>query len=90
VKRIIRAALLSLGLATAAGAAEKTDTLKIDGFHSSGDAYKAEQAVRSVKGVVRASADKGTGQLTVTYDDAATNRSAIEKAVAGAGYSVKK
>jgi copper chaperone CopZ len=90
VKRTIRTALLSLGLAGSAIAAQKTDTLKIDGWHSSGDAYKAEQAVRGVKGVVKADADKRTGVLTVTYDDAATNRSAIEKAVAGAGYSVKK
>jgi copper chaperone CopZ len=90
VKRIIRAALLSFGLATAAGAAEKTDTLKVDGWHSSGDAYKSEQAVRAVKGVVRVSTDKDKSELTVTWDDAATNRPAIEKAVAGAGYSVKK
>jgi len=90
VKRTIRAALFSLGLATAAGAAEKTETVKVDGWHSSGDAYKTEQALRSLKGVVRAAADRGKGEVTVTYDDAATNRSAIEKAVAGAGYAVKK
>jgi copper chaperone CopZ len=90
VKRTIRAALLSLGLGTAAAAAQKTDTLKVDGWHSSGDAYKAEQAVRGVKGVVKVASDKGKAELTVTYDDAATNRAAIEKAVAGAGYSVKK
>jgi len=90
VKRIIRTALLFLGLGTAVAAAQKTDTIKVDGWHSSGDAYKAEQAVRAVKGVVKADADKRGGVLTVTYDDAATNRAAIEKAVAGAGYSVKK
>ena len=90
MKRTIRTALLSLALGTAAAAAEKTDSIKVEGWHSSGDAYKAEQAVRGVKGVVKADADKRTGVLTVTYDDAATNRSAIEKAVAGAGYSVKK
>jgi periplasmic mercuric ion binding protein len=90
VKRTIRAALLSLGLVASAQAAEKTETLKVDGWHSSGDAYKTEQAVRSVKGVMRASADKGKGEVTVTYDDAHTSRAAIEKAVAGAGYSVKK
>ena len=90
MKRTIRAALLSLGLAVAAAAAQKADTLKVDGWHSSGDAYKAEQAVRAVKGVSKASADKAKGELTVTYDDAATSRAAIEKAVAGAGYSVKK
>jgi periplasmic mercuric ion binding protein len=90
VKRTIRAALLSLGLVTAAHAAEKTETLKVDGWHSSGDAYKTEQAVRSVKGVTRAAADKGKGEVTVTYDDAHTSRAAIEKAVASAGYAVKR
>jgi len=90
VKRTIRAALLFLGLATAAAAAQKTDTLKVDGWHSSGDIYKSEQAVRAVKGVAKVSSDKGKAELTVTYDDATTSRAAIEKAVAGAGYSVKK
>jgi len=90
VKRTFRAALLFLGLATVAAAAQKTDTLKVAGWHSSGDAYKSEQAVRAVKGVVRVETDKVKAELTVTYDDAATNRAAIEKAVAGAGYSVKK
>jgi copper chaperone CopZ len=90
VKRTIRAALLFLGLATAGRAAEKTETLKVDGWHSSGDAYKTEAALRSLKGVKQCSADKGKGEVTVTYDDAATNRGAIEKAVASAGYAVKK
>lgn len=90
MKRTVRAALLSLGLVTAARAAEKTETLKVDGWHSSGDAYKTEAALRSLKGVVRASADKNKGEVTVTYDDAATNKAAIEKAVSGAGYAVKK
>ena len=39
---------------------------------------------------MRVETDKVKAELTVTYDDAATNRAAIEKAVAGAGYSVKK
>ena len=90
MKRSFRAALLSFALATAALAAEKTETLKIDGWHSSGDAYKTELAVRSLKGVASAAADRGKSELTVTYDDAVTNRSAIDKAVAGAGYAVKK
>ena len=90
MKRTIGAALLSLALAGSAVAAQKTETIKVDGWHSSGDAYKTEAALRSVKGVKQCSANKGTGEVTVTYDDAATNRAAIEKAVASAGYAVKK
>jgi copper chaperone CopZ len=90
VKRTIGAVLLSWGLATAALAADKTETLKVDGWHSSGDAYKTEQAVRALKGVKNAAVDRRKGEVTVTYDDGATNRSAIEKAVAGAGYAIKK
>ena len=90
MKRTIGAALLSLALAGSAVAAQKTETIKVDGWHSSGDAYKTELALRAVKGVVKADADRGQSAVIVTYDDSATNRSALEKAVSGAGYSVKK
>jgi copper chaperone CopZ len=90
VKGTMRAALLSLALAGSAVAAQKTETIKVDGWHSSGDAYKTELALRAVKGVVKADADHVKKEVVVTYEDVATNRPALEKAVAGAGYAVKK
>src|SRR5262249_55416252 len=85
MKMLLAALLLSL----AVQAAEQTLTLKVDGWHSKGDAYKTEQAVREVKGVTRASADVAAKQITVVYDDAAASAGSIEKAIAGAGYAAR-
>lgn len=85
----MRALLIALALSFAAQAAEQRLTLKIDGWHSKGDAYKTERAVREVKGVIAAASDVAGKQLTVTYDDGVTSPAAIEKAVADAGYSTR-
>jgi copper chaperone CopZ len=82
----MRTLLAVFALALAAHAAEQTLTLKVDGWHSKGDAYKTEQAVRGVKGVTRASADPAAKQITVVYDDAAANAGSIQKAISEAGY----
>jgi copper chaperone CopZ len=71
-------------------AAEKTETIKVAGWHSKGDAYKTEAALRAVKGVSDASADFGKAAVTVKYDDAHASRQRLEKAIADAGYSATK
>ena len=81
-----QSAMLAFAMAAAASAAEQSLTLKVEGWHSKGDAYKTEQAVRQVKGVRSASSDSGARQLTVVYDDAATSVAEIQKAVVSAGY----
>jgi copper chaperone CopZ len=83
----IRATLFALALAGAAAAAEQSLTLKIDGFHSKGDAYKVELAVRGVKGVRSATADASTKELAVVFDDAVTSEAEVRKAIIAAGYS---
>jgi copper chaperone CopZ len=83
----MKAFIAALALAFAVHAAEQTLTLKVEGWHSKGDAYKTEQAVRAVKGVQSASADPANKQLTVTYDDAAASPAAIQKAISEAGYT---
>jgi len=83
----VKALIAGLALSLAAHAAEQTLTLKINGWHSKGDAFKTEQAVREVKGVTGASANMAGKQLTVTYDDAVASPAAIAKAVSDAGYS---
>jgi copper chaperone CopZ len=80
----------ALSLPPAARAAEKTDTIKIVGWHSKGDAYKTEVAVRSVKGVSNASADYARTVVVVTYDDKQASRQQVEKAIGDAGYSAGK
>ena len=84
---------LALGVLLCAGllrAAEKTETIKVSGWHSKGDAYKTEAALRAVKGVSNASADFAKGAVTVTYEDTQASRQRLEKAVADAGYSATK
>jgi copper chaperone CopZ len=71
-------------------AADKTETIKVAGWHSKGDAYKTEAALRAVKGVSNASADFGKAAVTVKYDDAQASRQRLERAIADAGYSAAK
>jgi copper chaperone CopZ len=85
----MRATWAALLLSLAAQAADQTLHLRIDGWHSKGDAYKTEQAVRGVKGVRDVSADLAKKELTVTFDDSLASSAAIEKAVGEAGYAAK-
>ena len=80
----------ALSLPPAARAAEKTETIKVVGWHSKGDAYKTEVAVRAVKGVSNASADYARTIIVVTYDDKQATRQQLDKAVGDAGYSTGK
>lgn len=77
---------LALALAFAVQAAEQSLSLKVEGWHSKGDGYKTEQAVRAVKGVTNVSADSGRKVLTVTYDDQVASPATIQKAISEAGY----
>jgi copper chaperone CopZ len=82
-----RSALFAFLLAAAAGAAEQSLTLKIEGFHSKGDAYKVELAVRGVNGVRSATADAAKKELVVVFDDAVTSEAEVRKAISAAGYT---
>jgi periplasmic mercuric ion binding protein len=83
-------AVVALLVAPIVSAAEKTETIKVAGWHSKGDAYKTEAALRAVKGVSNASADFAKGAVSVTYEDTQASRQRLEKAVADAGYSAGK
>ena len=74
----------------AAHAAEKTETIKVVGWHSKGDAYKTEVSVRAVKGVSNASADYTRAVIVVTYEDTQATHQQLEKAIGEAGYSAGK
>ena len=82
-----RTALIGLTLAGAAFAADQSVAISVDNWHSKGDGYKLEQAVRAVKGVQSANADSTKKVLTVVFDNAATSEAQVRKAITDAGYS---
>ena len=90
IKTFIAGSLLAATLATSAFAAEKTESLQVSGWHCGGCAAKTESALKDLKGVSMASADKKTQRVTVTYDDTKVKRADLAKAIAEAGFSVAK
>jgi len=88
--KLIAAFALAAGLSTAAFAAQKTETLKVSGWHCAGCSARTESALKNLKGVTTASADKKTNAVTVTYDDSKVKRADLEKAVADSGFEVAK
>ena len=82
----LRTLILGIALAAAAHAAERSLTLKIEGWHSKGDAYKTEAAVKEVKGVRSATSDPAKKELTVVFDDAVASEAEVRKAISAAGY----
>jgi copper chaperone CopZ len=86
---LLLAAALAI-LSAPAFAAEKKETIKVDGWHCGGCAARTETALKDVKGVSSASADKKKKEVTVTYDDAVAKRADLDKAIADAGFKVAK
>jgi copper chaperone CopZ len=80
--------LAVLMLAGGAWAADKSVTLRVLGWHSKGDAYKTEDAVRLVKGVKSAVANSARKELAVVFDDAVATQAQVESAVVSAGYQI--
>ncbi len=90
MKSILFGTLTALALSTAALAADKTETIKVGGWHCGGCAARTESALKAVPGVNSASADKNKKEVTVTFDDAKAKRADLEKAIADSGYTVEK
>lgn len=77
-----------LFLAGAANAAERSLSLQVEGWHSKGDSFKSEAAVRAVKGVKSAAGDFAGKRLTVVFDDAIASEAQLKKAIADAGFKI--
>ena len=90
MKKLIAGSLLASLLSFGALAAEKTDTIKVSGWHCGGCAARTEAALKDVKGVTSVSADKNRHEVKVTYDDAKTKRADLDKAIAESGFSAEK
>lgn len=87
MKKLIRGSLLAVSICFGALAAEKTDTIKVTGWHCGGCAARTESALKDLKGVTRVASDKTKKQVTVTYDDSKVKRADLEKAIADSGFS---
>jgi copper chaperone CopZ len=85
MKTFIAGTLLALSLG--ASAAEKTETIKVTGWHCAGCSAKTEAALKEVKGVKTAVADKNNSQVSITYEDSKVKRADLEKAIAAAGFT---
>jgi copper chaperone CopZ len=81
---------LALTVSSGAFAAEKTETIKITGWHCGGCAARTESALKDVKGVSVVSADKAKKEVTVTYDDSTAKHADLEKAITDSGFSIAK
>jgi copper chaperone CopZ len=86
MKTFLALMMLSLG----ALAAEKTETIKVSGWHCGGCAARTEAALKDVKGVSNVSADKTKKEVVVTYDDSKVARADLDKAIADSGFEVAK
>lgn len=90
MKKLIAGSLLAASLSLGAFAGEKTETIKVSGWHCGGCAARTESALKDVKGVESASADKNKKEVTVKYDDAKVKRADLEKAIVDSGFTVAK
>ena len=90
MKKLIAGSLLAASLSLGAFAAEKTETIKVSGWHCGGCAARTESALKDVKGVTTVAADKKTNQVKVTYDDTKVKRADLDKAIADSGFTAEK
>ena len=87
--KMLFAFALVAGLSGAAVAADKTETLKVSGWHCAGCSAKTEAALKEIKGVSTASADKNKKEVKVTYDDAKAKHADLVKAISDSGYEAE-
>src|SRR5437763_16599363 len=90
MKKLITGTLLASVLSFAAFAGEKTDTIKVSGWHCGGCAARTESALKDVKGVESVTADKAKKEVVVKYDDSKVKRADLEKAITDSGFAVAK
>ena len=81
---------LALAMSGAAFAAEKTEHIKVSGWKCDACPQKTATALKGVKGVHSASADRGKNEVVVKYDDSKAKRADLDKAIAEAGFSAEK
>jgi copper chaperone CopZ len=79
---------LGLGLGGVAHAEQKSDTMKVAGWHCGACTSKTETALKGLKGVKTVTSDRAKEQVTVVYDDTQVKHADLEKAIASSGFKV--
>src|SRR3954469_15888795 len=90
MKNLIFGTLLAASLSLGAFAAQKTETIKVSGWHCGGCAARTESALKDVKGVTTVASDKDKKEVKVTYDDSKVKRADLDKAIADSGFTAEK
>ena len=90
MKKLIAGSLLAASLSLGAFAGEKTDTIKVSGWHCGGCAARTESALKDVKGVESVTADKAKKEVVVKYDDTKVKHADLEKAITDSGFTVAR
>ena len=90
MKTVLAGSLLAAAVSFASLAANKTETIKVSGWHCGNCASKTETALKEVKGVRSVSADKDKKEVRVTYDDHKVKRADLTKAIADSGFTAEE
>ena len=90
MKNLIAGTLLAISLSLGAFAAEKTETIRVSGWHCGGCAARTESALKDVKGVTTVATDKDKKEVKVTFDDTKVKRADLDKAIADSGFTAEK
>ncbi|HEY2028188.1 MAG TPA: heavy-metal-associated domain-containing protein [Myxococcales bacterium] len=90
MKTLFAGSLLAAAVSFASLAANKTETIKVSGWHCGSCAEKTETALKEVKGVRTVSADKDKKVVRVTYDDHKVKRADLTKAIADSGFTAEQ
>ena len=90
MKKLFATFALALAVSASAFAGEKTETIKVSGWHCGGCAARTEAALKDVKGVRAVASDKTKHEVRVTYDDVKVKRQDLDKAIADSGFSAEK
>jgi mercuric ion binding protein len=86
---VIVAATAVLMLSGAAGAAERTVRLAVDGMWCAGCSYIVKQTLASVPGVTQVDVSMAEKAAVVTFDDAKTDVAGLTEATAGVGFPAR-
>jgi mercuric transport protein len=90
LNKLIASLALAASVSTASFAADRTETIKVSGWHCADCAAKTETALKDVNGVTAVKADKTKKVVRVTYDDRKVKRADLDKAIADSGYAAEQ
>ena len=89
VMRLFAGLVLFSAISTAALAADRTVTLKVEGMTCASCPYMVSSAVKKLKGIKKVDVTLATRKAVVTFDDTQTSVEAITQATFEAGFPSK-